>query len=274
MDVSTQRLDELNLKLSSVLGDLPLWDTSLEVSCVGNSLIKLFENEPLMPGVILTTNHDYAGMISRRRFFEFMSRPYSLGLFNERAIENLYDFVKSDTLIMGADTKVVDATQQALLRNSEFVYEPIVVAGNKLLDIQQLLLANSKIHALTLAQLEETQKQSQEAEFNLHESEQRYVELLQKQKTLALEELNLSLVREVISPAKLVVGNLVHASRYAQELIQLVGLYQKYYPHPVEEIQIVAKRINLSSVSSEFPQLLSVMKGYVKKIQEFGGRKH
>ena len=44
MDVSTQRLDELNLKLSSVLGDLPLWDTSLEVSCVGNSLIKLFEN--------------------------------------------------------------------------------------------------------------------------------------------------------------------------------------------------------------------------------------
>ncbi|RUT03165.1 hypothetical protein DSM106972_054730 [Dulcicalothrix desertica PCC 7102] len=274
MDVSTQRLDELNLKLSSVLGDLPLWDTSLEVSCVGNSLIKLFDNEPLMPGVILTKNHDYAGMISRRRFFEFMSRPYSLGLFNERAIENLYDFVKSDTLIMGADTKVVDATKQALSRNSEFVYEPIVVTGNKLLDIQQLLLANSKIHALTLAQLEEAQKQSQEAEFNLHESEQRYVELLQKQKTLALEELNLSLVREVISPAKLVVGNLVHASRYTQELIQLVGLYQKYYPHPVEEIQIVAERINVSSVSNELPQLLSVMKGYVKKIQEFGGRKH
>ncbi|MBW4599990.1 MAG: hypothetical protein KME29_10370 [Calothrix sp. FI2-JRJ7] len=66
----------------------------------------------------------------------------------------------------------------------------------------------------------------------------------------------------------------VHASRYAQELIQLVGLYQKYYPHPVEEIQIVAEKINVSSVSNELPQLLSVMKGHVKKIQEFGGRKH
>jgi hypothetical protein len=54
----------------------------------------------------------------------------------------------------------------------------------------------------------------------------------------------------------------------------LVGLYQKYYPHPVEEIQIVAEKINVSSVSNELPQLLSVMKGHVKKIQEFGGRKH
>jgi hypothetical protein len=68
-------------------------------------------------------------------------------------------------------------------------------------------LANSKIHALTLAQLEETQKQSQEAEFNLHESEQRYAELLQKEKTLALEELNLRKEREVSVSAKLVVGN-------------------------------------------------------------------
>lgn len=133
-------------------------------------------------------------------------------------------------------------------------------------------MANSKIHALTLAQLEETQKQSQEAELNLHESEQRYVELLQKQKTLE-EELNLSREREVTVSTKLVVGNLIHASRYAQELIELVGQYPKYYPHTVEEIQIVAEKINVSSVSNELPQLLSVVKGHVKKIQEFGERK-
>ncbi|MBW4599992.1 MAG: hypothetical protein KME29_10380 [Calothrix sp. FI2-JRJ7] len=152
MDVSTQRLDQLNLKLSSVLGDLPLWDTSLEVSYLSNSLIKLFDNEPLMPGVILTKNNDCVGMISRCRFFEFMSRPYSLALFNERAIENLYDFVKSDILIMGADTKVVDATQQTLSRNSEFVYKPIVVTGNKLLDIGAVTfgkLKNTCIDACT-----------------------------------------------------------------------------------------------------------------------------
>lgn len=73
-------MDKLNFTLSSVLGDLPLWDTSLELSCLGNSLIQLFDNKPLMPGVILTKNHDYVDMIYRCRFFEFMSRPYSLGL--------------------------------------------------------------------------------------------------------------------------------------------------------------------------------------------------
>ncbi|BAZ12747.1 two-component sensor histidine kinase [Calothrix sp. NIES-4071] len=271
MDISTS-LDELNLKLSSVLGDLPLWDISLELSGLGNSLIELFDKEPLMPGVVLTKNHDYIGMISRRRFFEFMSRPYSLGLFNERAIDNLYEFLKSDILVMGADITIVEATQQALSRNPQFVYEPIVVAGvagNQLLDIQQLLLANSKIHTLTLLQLEEATNQAQLAETNLHESKQRHLELLQKERAIALEEVFLNVQREITSPAKLIVGNLVHASRCIQQLIQIISLYQKYYPQPVEEIQTVAQKIKFNSLSTELPQLLNTIKVHVKKIQTF-----
>lgn len=265
MDISTS-LDELNLTLSSVLGDLPLWDTSIELSCQGNSLIELFDKEPLMPGIVLTQNYNYVGIISRRRFFEFMSRPYSLGLFNERALENLYDFIKSDILVMGASTTIVEATQQALSRNPESVYEPIVVAGvagkNTLLDIQQLLLANSKIHALTLVQLEEARKQSHD--------ERKYVELLQKERATALEEVILNVQREVTSPAKLVIGNLVHASRYIQELIQVVGLYQKYYPQPVEQIQVKLLKFQVNSLDNELLQLLGAMKGHVRKIQGFG----
>lgn len=58
----------------------------------------------------------------------------------------------------------------------------------------------------------------------------------------------------------------------------MVGLYQKYYPQPVEEIEIIAQKIEVGSVSTELPQLLSAMKGHVKKIQGFGDslahRKH
>jgi hypothetical protein len=277
MDISTS-LDGLNLGLSSVLGDLTLWDTSLELSCFGNSLTELFDQEPLMPGVVLTDNQNYVGMISRRRFFEFMSRPYSLGLFRERAISNLYDFVKADILVMGTSTTVVEATQQALSRDFQLVYEPIVVAENlvtvgkhRLLDFQQLLLANSKIHALTLVQLETAQQQSKEAEVNLLQNEQRYQESLQLEKNKALEELISSIQREVTSPAKLVVGNLVHANRYIQELIQIVSLYQKYYPQPVEEIQNILAKIKTSSVNTELSKLLNTMKSHVRKIQEFAG---
>ncbi|MBF2066137.1 MAG: hypothetical protein IGS39_17225 [Calothrix sp. C42_A2020_038] len=266
MDISTS-LDNLNLGLSSVLGDLPLWDISLELSCLGNSLIELFDKKPLMPGVVLTDNQNYVGMISRRQFFEFMSRPYSLGLFKERTIANLYDYLQSDVLVMDTNKTIVEATQQALSRNSQFVYEPIVVAQerqHKLLDIQQLLLAHSKIHAQTLAQLETAQKQSQQAQISLQQ-----VELIQTEKSLALEELISSLQREVNSPAKLVVGNLVHTGRYIQELIKMVNLYQKYYPQPVEEIKIATEKMKISSIDTELPRLLDVMKNHVKKIQEF-----
>jgi hypothetical protein len=272
MDISTS-LDELNLTLSSVLRDLPLWDKSLELCSLGNSLIQLFDKEPLMPGVVLTKNQDYIGMISRRRFFEFMSRPYSLGLFNDRALGSLYKFLESDILVTSADTTIVEATQQALSRNSEFVYEPIVVEsaiGNKLLDIQQLLLANSKIHALTLAQLEQIQKELKASEKHMHYKEQKYVELVEKEKALVLEEIVLNVQREVTSPAKLVVGNLVHASRYIQELIQLVDIYQKHYPQPVEEIKILAEKIKVNSINIELPRLLNTMKGDIRKIQGFG----
>jgi hypothetical protein len=223
-----------------------------------------------MPGVVLTKDHNYNGMISRRRFFEFMSRPYSNGLFRERALESLYDFIKSDVLVVGADTTIVEATQQALFRNSEFVYEPIVVrdvAGkHRLLDIQQLLLANSKIHALTIVQLEEAEKKIQIAS----KREQGDAELLLHGRVLALEEIIALVQREVTSPAKLAVGNLVHASRYIQELIQMVGLYQKYYPQPIAEIQTVADKMKVDSVNTELPKLLNVMKGNLKKIQGFG----
>lgn len=264
-----QNLDLIALKLDSTLQDLPLWNKSLELDSLANNLTQGFENEPLMPGMLLTNNQGYAGMISRRRFFEFMSRPYSLGLFTERPIANLYDFIQPEIFVLPASTTIINATQLVLQRSFQLVYEPIIVKGeqgeHQLLDVQQLLLAHSKIQVLILAQLQ--QAQSQISQTDLHETEQKYTELLEEEKKVIRELLVTSLSSEINSPTKLVIGNLVHTNRYIQDLLQLLDLYRKYYPQPVEEIQAFIEKIPLDSINTELPKLLNSIKDNAKRIQ-------
>ncbi|MBD2181639.1 PAS domain S-box protein [Planktothrix sp. FACHB-1355] len=89
-------------------------------------------------------------MISRRRFFEYMSRPYACELFSKRPIFALYGFVQTEILILNINTSIVVASRQSLQRSPELLYEPIVVQDErgiyKMLDVHQLLLAQSKIH--------------------------------------------------------------------------------------------------------------------------------
>jgi hypothetical protein len=144
---------------------LPMWEVEIEIRLPTYRLINTFEDQPLLPGIILTDNQQFISMISRQRFFEHMSRPYSSGLFAQRPIINLYNFLQPEVFICDQKMLVVEATQAALERSLELVYEPIVVKKDSgkygIIDFHQLLLAHSQIHTLTLAKLQTVEKQSQ-----------------------------------------------------------------------------------------------------------------
>ncbi len=282
------KIDELCLDLDSTLQNLPLWDEILELDASGNSLIQLFEQESLIPGVILTQNHNYIGMISRKRFFEFMSRPYSLGLFAERPISHLYDYLQPEIFELPGNTTIIEATQIALKRNFQFVYEPIVVKVTtesshvyQLLDIHNLLLAHSQIQILTLRQLNQVQKQSRIDQADLHIFKQKQAEIAQQQKFKIWEQLATDIKHEILYPTKLIIGNLIHANRYlqnlsqtlnqdlSQNLSQITNLYQQHYPQPVPEIQAAIGKIKIDVINKELTELLSTTKSHAKRIQQF-----
>ncbi|MCY7273716.1 MAG: ATPase, partial [Phormidesmis sp. CAN_BIN44] len=83
-------LEQPTLNLTSTLRELPAWETQLELTCMGDRLVELFEREQSLPGVMLTQDQHYRGMISRRRFLEVMSRPYSQEIFRQRSLAVLY----------------------------------------------------------------------------------------------------------------------------------------------------------------------------------------
>ncbi|NJR74726.1 MAG: SpoIIE family protein phosphatase [Scytonema sp. CRU_2_7] len=99
-------------------------------------------------------------MISRRRFFEKMSQPYSLALYHERPLFKLCSVMQAaDVLIFSEDTLITTAAKQCLQRSSELMYEPIVVKCNhdiyRLLDVHLLLIAQGIIQENTGKQLDD-----------------------------------------------------------------------------------------------------------------------
>ena len=142
-----------NLRIDSTLARLHLFECSLELSTPGQTLRTAFDRSPNLPGVILTIGSAFQGMISRRRFLELMSRPYSLELFSRRPIERLYGLVETEILICPGQMPIVEAAMKCLQRSPQCLYEPVVVELSpreyRLVDVQQLLVAQSHIHELT-----------------------------------------------------------------------------------------------------------------------------
>jgi len=138
-----------NLYLESTLKELNLRNFQVESSCLAKEVARFFQANPLLPGVILTVNGEFLGMISRRRFMERMSRPYGVDIFACRPIMALYQIAKTDTLILPGVALIVMAAQRAVQRLPELLYEPIIVQLEpqvyRLLDVHQVLVALSQI---------------------------------------------------------------------------------------------------------------------------------
>jgi diguanylate cyclase (GGDEF)-like protein len=147
--IEAEKLPE-NLSLESTLKELNLRNFQVESSCLAKEVARLFQANPLLPGVILTVNGEFLGMISRRRFMERMSRPYGVDIFACRPIMALYQIAKTDTLILPGVALIVMVAQRAVQRLPELLYEPIIVQLEpqvyRLLDVHQVLVALSQIH--------------------------------------------------------------------------------------------------------------------------------
>lgn len=137
------------LSLDSTLEELKLDRVCVESGCLTNEVMQIFNNNPLLPGIVITKEGEYFGMLSRRRTFEYLSRPYSLELFAKRPLRILYGLAKTEILTLSSETPIATAAKLSLQRSPELIYEPIVVQNPQgvysLLEVHQLLLAQCQI---------------------------------------------------------------------------------------------------------------------------------
>lgn len=227
------------LNLESTLKDLSLYDAQVDVNQPGIILTQKLEENPLIPGVMLTQNGQFSGMISRRIFLECLSRPYGRELFLQRSIRSLQRFAQSQLLVLSGDTLIVEAAHRVVKRSPESLYEPIVVQltenCHQLLDIQQLLVAQSSIHQLATELLRQ-QAQSQ---------------LIQTEKLASLGKMVAGVAHEIRNPVSCILGNSSCLLNYYQDLIKLIQTYEENIQKPCPAIDHVKAEIDFEFLQQD-----------------------
>ncbi|MEG4802513.1 ATP-binding protein [Microcoleus sp. ARI1-B5] len=253
-----QPMSETDLKelgLDSTLQELSLYAFQVEATDLGMQISQLLEANPLLPGVILTDGGEFAGMISRRRFLEFLSRPFGRELFLKRPVRALYRFAETESLIFPSNTLIVDAARKSLRRSKELLYEPIVVQMSpesySLVDVHELLVAQSNIHELATKLLRQ-QTQSQ---------------LIQTEKLASLGQMVAGVAHEIRNPVTCISGNLGFLSNYSKDIMELLAAYEEIVG-PCEKVDQLKADIEFDFLQEDWEEILKSMKVSSQRLTE------
>ena len=238
--------ERLNLK--STLQDLSLYEFQIEADRTGIEVARAFDSNPLLPGAILTEKQQLLGMISRRRFLEYMSRPYGLELFLKRPIKSLYLLARAETLLLPSSTLIVNAARQSLQRPAHLLYEPLVVEVEpqvyKLLDVHQLMVAQSHIHELATQLL----------------NEQTQAHLIQTEKMASLGQMMAGIAHEILNPVNFISGNIDYLSKYSEDLINLIVAYEEGVTEPPPRVVEIKEEIEFDYLQEDLLVIINSMR--------------
>ncbi|WP_449420170.1 sensor histidine kinase [Phormidium nigroviride] len=112
------------------------------------------------------------------------------------------------------------------------------------------------------------EEKAEQMEKTFGELKQTQSQLIQTEKMSGLGQMVAGVAHEINNPVNFIHGNLTYASKYAQELLDLMVLYQENYPNPTPEIKNSLEEIDLEFIVEDLPKILSSMKVGTERIRQ------
>lgn len=245
------------LALDSNISELNLYDIKLDLEQTGATASQLFKDNPLLPAVVLYERDNYVGMLSRRRFLEFLSRPYGIELFTKRPLRVLYEQAQVEVLKLQGSMPIVNASQLALGRASDEIYEPVIVHLDgdiySVLDVHDLLQAQSYIHELATKLLRE----------------QTQTTMFQTEKMASLGQIVAEVSHDIRNPVSSIYGNTECLLTYIEGVMKILRAYEKEYGASATAISETLEEVDWDFVRSDLPQVVrSIQSGsrYLRRL--------
>lgn len=245
----------LGLTFESTVQNLIWCHFSVDVQVPGAAVAQIFEREPTLPGVIITDQEQFLGMISRQRLLEYLLRPQGMELFLQQPIQVLYSYARVTPLLIAETTKITSAARRALRRPPEFQTEPIVIQA-----------AGDEYYLLSSTELNTAYWQVRGLETQVH-YERAQAQMIQSEKMASLGRLVDGVAHEILDPVGFIWGNLTHVSTYSQQLLTLLEAYQACCPHPPDRVLDLEEDMELDYVKADLPKAIASIRGGATRLK-------
>jgi signal transduction histidine kinase len=116
--------------------------------------------------------------------------------------------------------------------------------------------------------LAQTQHQSEALAQALEDLQKTQTQLIQNEKMSSLGQLVAGVAHEINNPVNFIYGNLIYASQYAQDLLDLIALYRKHYPEAHPEISDRTTLVDLDFLVEDLPRMLTSMQIGADRIRQ------
>ncbi|HIK03820.1 MAG TPA: PAS domain-containing protein [Trichormus sp. M33_DOE_039] len=137
--------------------------------------------------------------------------------------------------------------------------------GQEIQRRQQVEVALAKVNEELEQRVEERTIALQET---LKELQLTQSQLIQAEKMSGLGQIVAGVAHEINNPVSFILGNIMHAQQYMNNLLQLVEVYQKYLPHPPLEVEELLESTDLDFIIPDLNKVFCSMKVGAERIQE------